>query len=325
MKRKLVILCTLLLAVVVSVRAQQSLVVEAKIDSTVLWMGEQTAIHLSLTQDAGLQVIFPEILPKSELVKGVEVLEISQPDTTKIKNNRLHITQDVLVTSFDSGFYYIPPFKYVLDDDTFETASLGLKIVPVDIAPDATAADAKEIKTVVDPPFVLWDFVPEWVWAILVVCVVLILAKIFYKPKQTNLVGKMEEVQMPPYDLAMQGLQELRDSKLWQQGQEKQYYTRLVDILREYIDNRFGINAMEMTSAEIIRALKHNSEMKEVNSYLNDILSMADFVKFAKMRPLPDDNERVMRRAFDFVEMTRPQPTVEADEANNPKNENNNQ
>ena len=117
----------------------------------------------------------------------------------------------------------------------------------------------------------------------------------------------------------------MRDSKLWQQGQEKQYYTRLVDILREYIDSRFGINAMEMTSAEIIRALKSNQDMREVNNYLNDILSMADFVKFAKMRPMPDDNERVMRRAFDFVELTRPQPTVASDtDTAEEKNENNN-
>lgn len=329
MKNKLVIICTLLLAAVVSAQAQQSLVVEAKMDSSVLWMGEQTVIHLSLTQDAGQQVVFPEIVPSSELIKGVEVLKISQPDTTELKNNRLQIKQEVLVTSFDSGFYYIPPFKYVLDDDTFATNSLGLKIVPIDIAPEATAADAKDIKTVVDPPFVLWDFMPTWVWILLLVIalivVAIILVRKFYKPKQA-LAGEKEVVQIPPYELAIQGLQELRDSKLWQQGQEKQYYTRLVDILREYIDSRFGINAMEMTSAEIIRALKHNNDMREVNGYLDEILSMADFVKFAKMRPMPDDNERVMRRAFDFVELTRPQPTVDAgNDTANEKKDNNNQ
>ena len=157
-----------------------------------------------------------------------------------------------------------------------------------------------------------------------VVIVAIILIHKFYKPKHNAEVERVEE-QIPPYELAIQELQELRDSKLWQQGQEKQYYTRLVDILREYIDSRFGINAMEMTSAEIIRALKSNQDMREVNNYLNDILSMADFVKFAKMRPMPDDNERVMRRAFDFVELTRPQPTAESDtDTVEEKNENNN-
>lgn len=328
MRSKILIITALLFASFVPAWAQQALVVEAKMDSSVLWMGEQTVIHLSLTQDANQQVVFPEIVASSELVKGVEVLDISQPDTTELKNDRLQIKQDVLVTSFDSGFYYIPPFKYVLDEDTFATESLGLKIVPVDIAPEATAADAKDIKGVATPPFVLWDFMPTWVWVLLLVCALIAVAVVlvlkFYKPKHALATEDVVE-QIPPYELAIQGLQELRDSKLWQQGQEKQYYTRLVDILREYIDSRFGINAMEMTSAEIIHALKQNSDMREVNSYLNDILSMADFVKFAKMRPLPDDNERVMRRAFDFVELTRPQPSVETDDTTNEKNDKSNQ
>lgn len=325
MKSKVVVILALLLVAVLPMWAQQSLVVEAKMDSSVLWMGEQTVIRLSLTQDVGQQVVFPEVVVSNELVKGVEVLKISHPDTAELKNNRLQIKQDVLITSFDSGFYYIPPFKYVLDEDTFATESLGLKIVPIDVAPEATAADTKDIKGVVNPPFVLWDFMPTWVWVLLLVCVLIVVTVIlirkFYKPKHV-LAAESEVEQIPPYQLAIQELQELRDSKLWQQGQEKQYYTRLVDILREYIDSRFAINAMEMTSAEIIRALKQNNDMREVNSYLNDILSMADFVKFAKMRPLPDDNERVMRRAFDFVELTRPQSTDESND--NTPNENNN-
>lgn len=315
MKSKIAIILLLLSAFAGRVQAQQpSIVVEAVMDSSVLWMGEQTAIHLSLIQDEAQQVIFPQIVTPGELSKGVEVLEISQPDTTRLKNQRLQIKQDLLVTSFDSGFYYIPPFKYVLDDDTFATESLSLKIVPVDIAPEATAADVRDIKNVAEPPFVLWDFMPTWAWVLLIVLLVAgvlaYLAVKFFKNR------KVEEVLTPqqrlsPYEYAMQQLTELRDSSLWQQGQEKQYYTRLVDVLREYIDGRFGISAMEMTSSEIIMALKRNKEYAEVNKHLDEILAMADFVKFAKMRPLPDDNERVMRRAIDFVETTRPQPQPE--------------
>lgn len=112
---------------------------------------------------------------------------------------------------------------------------------------------------------------------------------------------------VPPYDRAIQALHELKDSKLWQQGQEKAYYTTLTEILREYIDERFHINAMEMTSSQIIETLHRNEEIKAVNRQLRDILEMADFVKFAKMRPLPDDNEQVMRYAETFVEETKPE------------------
>ena len=105
----------------------------------------------------------------------------------------------------------------------------------------------------------------------------------------------------------MQALHELKDSKLWQQGQEKAYYTTLTEILRVYIDQRFHINAMEMTSTQIVETLRRNEETKAVNQQLRDILEMADFVKFAKLRPLPDDNVQVMRYAENFVEETKPE------------------
>ncbi|MBO7291148.1 MAG: DUF4381 family protein [Bacteroidaceae bacterium] len=324
MKSKILIILAIMLSAATTMKAQQPVVVEAAMDSSVLWMGEQTLIHLSLTQDAGVTVIPPQIESPGILTEGVEVVDLSQPDTTRLNNNRLQIKQEVLVTSFDSGFYYIPPFKYVIEEDTFATESLSLKIVPVDVPEDATAADVKDINNVVAPPFVLWDFVPAWL-LILIVAVVLIAVAVYfvaryYKQRKVEAAIPPEK-RIPPYELAMQELKQLRESKLWQQGQEKQYYTRLVDILREYIDSRFGINAMEMTSSQILAALQRNKETKEVNKYLNEILSMADFVKFAKMRPMPDDNERVMHRAVDIVELTRPQSQADAAEEGDAKND----
>ncbi|MBR5001998.1 MAG: DUF4381 family protein [Bacteroidaceae bacterium] len=324
MKSKILIILAIMLSAATTMKAQQPVVVEAAMDSSVLWMGEQTLIHLSLTQDAGVTVIPPQIESPGVLTEGVEVVDLSQPDTTRLNNNRLQIKQEVLVTSFDSGFYYIPPFKYVIEEDTFATESLSLKIVPVDVPEEATAADVKDIKNVVAPPFVLWDFVPAWL-LILIVAVVLIAVAVYfvaryYKQRKVEAAIPPEK-RIPPYELAMQELKQLRESKLWQQGQEKQYYTRLVDILREYIDSRFGINAMEMTSSQILAALQRNKDTKEVNKYLNEILSMADFVKFAKMRPMPDDNERVMHRAVDFVELTRPQSQADAAEEGDAKND----
>lgn len=327
MRNIILIIVTMMSLAFTVARAQQPVVVEAVMDSSVLWMGEQTLIHLSLTQDDDAQILLPQIESPGVLAEGVEVVDLSQPDTTRLKNNRLQIKQEVLVTSFDSGLYYIPPFKYVLGEDTFATESLSLKIVPVDVPDEATAADVKDIKDVVEPPFVLWDFIPVWLLVLILVLALLAVAAYFAIKYFNN--RKVEaqlppEKRIPPYQLAMQELQALRESKLWQQGQEKQYYTRLVDILREYIDSRFGINAMEMTSSQILDALRRNKDTKEVNKYLNEILSMADFVKFAKMRPMPDDNERVMRQAFDFVELTRPQLVEEQDSEGETKMEENN-
>lgn len=292
----------------------QQVVVEAKMDSSMIWMGQQTLIHLSLTQDSDKPVVFPFIT--DTLTAGVEVLNITVPDTVMLKNNRMQIKQEVLVTSFDSGLYYIPPFEYIFGADTFKTQSLSLKVVPVEVD---TTAQPMDIKGVASPPFVLWDYIPDWLWYVLAALLLIagcVVAYYYWQKRRRPEDVIAQENPVPPYERAVAELQALRESKLWQQGQEKSYYTRLVDILREYIDDRFGINAMEMTSSQIIDALKRNGEMREVNRYLGEILSMADFVKFAKMRPLPDDNERVMRQAFEFVELTKPQPAPVVENTN---------
>lgn len=104
----------------------------------------------------------------------------------------------------------------------------------------------------------------------------------------------------------MQQLSELKEAKLCEKGQEKEFYTRLTDILRVYIDTRFGINAMEMTSSQIIEALNSNEISKEPNKYMKQILETADFVKFAKVRPLPEDNTKSFNWATQFVVDTKP-------------------
>ena len=107
-------------------------------------------------------------------------------------------------------------------------------------------------------------------------------------------------------------LEQLKQKQLWQAGQDKAYFTELTDILRVYIDRRFGINAVEMTSSEIMEALKHNSETRLVNENLNEILRIADFVKFANQRPLADDNELSFRYAMNFIDATKPLPQPES-------------
>ncbi len=299
--------------------AQNNIVVRAQMDSAAIMMGDQTTVKLELSQDKGKFVRLPII--QDTLVTGIEVLKVSKPDTLDLKNNRIQINNEILVTSFDSGLYYLPPFKYVIDDDTFETQALSLKVVPVLV--DTTHAEF-DIKTVDAPPFVLWDFIPVWVLYLLL-AVVIIAAGIYayWRWGRNRKSGDAADAQqiVPPYERAVQALQELKESKLWQQGQEKAYYTTLTEILRVYIDGRFHINAMEMTSTQIIETLRRNEETKAVNQQLRDILAMADFVKFAKMRPLPDDNEQVMRYAETFVEETKPEEKApeSSDDSDNPE------
>ena len=180
---------------------------------------------------------------------------------------------------------------------------------------DEENLDLKDIKNVWSPRFVLFDYIPSYVWIILLVLLLIgvgvyLYIKYFRNRTQQDVIAEAEII---PHEKALEELYKLKEEKLWQSGQEKLYYTQLIDILREYIDSRFSINAMEMTTTEILASLRANKETKLVEANLKTILEVADFVKFAKMRPLPEDNEASMRNAIKFVESTIPQ-TEEVEE-----------
>lgn len=283
-----------------------NVVMYAKMDSAAIWQGEQISIKLEVVQDKDVKLEL--LIPQPELTQGIEVIKVTEGDTLDIKNNRIQINREIIITSFDSGFYSIPPIKSFMDKDTFYTESLSLKVVPVQISEEEL--DLKDIKGVWSPRFVLFDFIPFYVWIILLILICIgggVYLYIKYIKRQSQ--QETESITIiPPHEKALEELNKLKEDKLWQAGQSKLYFTRLTDILREYLDSRFSINAMEMTSTEILTSLRTNKETKLVEKNMKQILEVADFVKFAKMSPLPEDNESAMRNAINFVELTIPQP-----------------
>lgn len=290
-----------------------NLSVKASIDSTVIWMGEQTRIHLELSQDADQQVLQP--LLADTVTAALEILDISTPDTTKLGNNKLSIRQEVLVTSFDSGFYYIPPFRYVIEEDTFYTTSLSLKVLPIEVD---TTQGGFDIKGTQQPRFVLTDYLPDAIYLWLALLLALIVAGGIYWWRKIRKNGE-EEIDpielLPPHVRAIQALEATKAEKLWQSGREKEYYTRITDTLRLYLQQRYDINALELTTYQTLLLVRKAIEDKEVYNYLKEVLELADFVKFAKMIPLADENEQSLRRAFSIVEMTKEEAEVEEDTA----------
>ena len=195
---------------------------------------------------------------------------------------------------------------------------LTLKVLPVKVD---SLPNIHDLKPVAEPPFFFSDYLPEFLvkyWWLIILVLVLIAAGIyayFKWFKKGELPLRKKEKVIPPYDEAIMKLTQLKSEHLWEAGQEKEYFTRLTDILRNYIDRRFEINAMEMTSSQIIDVLRKNEETMPVNEQLSKILEMADFVKFAKMRPLPEDNEVAYQRALNFVNETKPVEVVPEEES----------
>ena len=310
----------IMLWISLSVSAQRA-VITASIDSAQLLIGEQTSIHLEIAADKDARLQLPFI--QDTLMQGVEVLAISNPDTADIGNNRMQIKYDYLITSFDSALYLIPPFPLIIENDTVYSNDLSLKIstVPVEVSPEKFY----NIKDVMNPSFVLGDYL-IWLFYIWGVCaLILLVIYLFSRNKEKNpiLPFKKSKIILPPHTQALQALDEVKLQKLWQQGKEKEYHSRISEIIRIYLDKRFNMQAMEMTSSQILQNAQGISDLDLVINSLKQILLSADFVKFAKYNPLPEENELSIMNAYLLVNNTKiealPSETTESNELN--KNE----
>lgn len=305
---KVFFLCIMIFALGMSenISAQKTLL-DVRIDSAAILIGEQTKLHLTLTTDKDKPVQL--LIPTDTLMNGVEVLDVSKGDTTLIENNRQVVKKDILITSFDSALYLLPPIMAIDGSDTVLSGQVALKVSTIPVNVDKPE-EFYDIKDVWSPPFVLADYY-VWIFGILLalflICVIgYIIQKI--RNKESILPTKKAELKLPPYEQAKKELDEIREQKLWQQGRSKEYYTQLTDTLRRYLAERFYINAMEMTSYEIIQIVSKNEDCKPVYQNLQQILNLSDFVKFAKLNPLPDENNMSLQNAYLFIDETKEKP-----------------
>ncbi len=280
-------------------------VFRAEIDTNKTLIGKQIELKLSAEFDDLQTVFWPEI---KDSVGSLEILKHISQDTVK-KEGRVAVTKKISLTSFDSGVYTIPQFTFSYQNDSSEdllaakTKELELEFATVDID---TTQDIKDIKPPLVPPV-------EFDWMILVYIaagLLLILAayyiwRKYFAGKQKALVKEAIKPKIPPHVLALESLKRLDEEKLWQNGQEKLYHIKLSEIIRTYLANRFNIDAIEMTSSEI---LSHFEKSKDISTELFDDLKkqfdISDMTKFAKYRPLPDEHGFCMSSAINFVEKT---------------------
>ncbi|MBD5356658.1 MAG: cell wall anchor protein [Bacteroides sp.] len=312
----------ILLACVCCLQMQSKVMVTAKLDSVNLLMGKLTTLSMEVVQDKGKPggfKIFRDVNPALGYVgvcgDSIELRTSYTTDTVDLGSGRIQINYQIPLQAFDSGTYRLPEFVYVSESDSARSNALTLNVVPVKVTADDPIAGFAKVAEPEGSQF--FDFVPDWLadfwWVILIVLLAIaafIWAMRRYKKEGTVLPKKPEPT---PYEIAMSGLLKLKDKKLWENGMEKEYFTELTDILRTYLDKRFGINAMEMTTREIMDRLYH-SDVKDKRDYIRQILNVADFVKFAKVRPLPADNIEAYNNAVKFVEETKPVPVEKADD-----------
>lgn len=290
-------------------------IVSMKLDSARVMMGKTVKLHINIIKDKGITGIL--INNGDSTMAGIDIVAKDKPSVKNADNNREEIKLDYTLQPFEPGNYELPPVMYVVDGDTLKSNQEKLVVDSIKVDPNGKI---KDYKPLAKAPMKLFDFIPSFIadywWAWLAGLLLIAFGIFAYFRWYKRGINPLKPVKkrLPPYEEAMLALSNLKDRNLWQNGQEKQYYTELTDILRIYIERRFGINAVEMTSTEIMESIKQNKDAHLAKEQLNEVLVIADFVKFANMHTLADDNEISFQRAKNFVEQTKPVVTAEENE-----------
>lgn len=298
-------------------------VLKASADSTSLVMGDVTNVTVSLLKNKheGVMVDMPE--PEKDYY-GLELVKC-EVDSATDANGRTEVTYNMAFQAFyPAELLTIPPFRYAVDGDTIASDILTFKVYPVELSPELGNIEEPESLTIhpdegpVTIPARWYDYIPDWIVLVIVAIAAIALCVVLYLLYKKN--GPaifMQRKPTPPYELAVQRLASLKDRRLLDQGQVKQYYTELIDIFRNYLEGRFSINAMEMPSKTILKKIRENKEIHLSATQMEQVLQLADFVKFAAAHPNPEEGMRTFNTISSFVESTKPVPQPE--EENGPE------
>ena len=299
---KRILISTYLIISSLLVLAQSS--VQAKIDPIEMLIGEQAQVTLTVQANDNANIEWPKLQARQMLVPGVEIIGTQHPD--------VH-TMLITLTSFDGSLYHLPAFTVKVDGKELKSADLALKVVEVEV--DTTQLNKMfPPKDVQDNPF-LWS---DWSLSFWLSILLLLLVALTYylyvrlragKPIITHI--KIVK-RLLPHQKAMKEIEQIKADKMVISENQKEYYTKLTDTLRRYIEERYGFSAMEMTSSEIIGRLMAAGDQQSLTE-LSQLFMTADLVKFAKYSTMINENDQNLVNAIDFINQTKleNQPTEE--------------
>ncbi len=288
----------------------QQVKVSSSLERDSIWLGDQIKMILVAEYPIGTTLSFPEL--KDSLGNGVEIVSRSARDSSKISDGILQMRQSYMITAFDSGPHPIRPFLFAvhtrITPDTLRSNPLTLfvKVPNVDLKKGFT-----DIKKPYGAPVTFKEIAP-WIMGIILLATVLFF--IFYaisrRRKNIPIFSLPAKPKLPPHVVALSELDKLKEEQLWQHDKVKDYYTRLTDIIRVYLEERYQVPAMEQTTHEILSEFKgETSQIKgKLFTGLQKTLDTADLVKFAKYTPLADENHFMLVNAYTLVEETKPEP-----------------
>lgn len=292
-----------------------------KISGTVepdsIGIGDRFLYTIEVERDLMQEVYFPDF---KQSVEHYEMIEDRPVDTLSREGRKLKLRKSYLMAAFQEGIHNVLPEVMYLDKNIIDTLrgddTLRLMVTTFEI--DSTSHTIFDIKPQRTLKFKFGEISGYVTWTIIAI-IILVLLFLIAKRILAHYGKSFSDIfkpapPLPPHEIALRDLKKLHSERLWQEDKHKLYYSGLTDILRAYIAGQFGVGALEMTSDEIIEAMRGVDIPQKQKMDLTELLRDADLVKFAKAMPEAEANEAAYTMALSFVEQTMPQPEEEDDE-----------
>ena len=298
--RRCFLTISLLLALMGSAAAQ-NVEATAKVQDEQVSVGKPFALDLTLKVPYGTVVEWNPFLADT-LSAQVDILKRGDLERTADADSNIIVQQQLTLMTFDTGYIQIPSLQLSTFNSKFSTYTDPIQIYSSTIAIDTTQA-FRPLVPPIEHPVTMKEVFP-WLLGLLILVIIGLVIWYYVKHRKPKVDENGEPVrgpQVPPYDKAIGDLESLKQQKLWQAGKVKEYYSSLTDIAREYIEGQFKVNAVEMTTDDILQEVRELHFDEALFGKLKDTMELADLVKFAKYSATPLESDNAMSDMTDFV------------------------
>ena len=304
MKRYVLFLMTVFL-LLGGLRAQE-VEVEGKVESKDVQVGKPFTLDLSLKVPYGWFVEWNDFAIDT-LSNQIDIIKRSEVERTADADSNVIVRQQLTLMTFDTGQIQVPAVGLTYAKSFDDPLRMKAFTEPIDLYATTIVVDTLQpYKPIVEPiaaPIQMKEVFP-WILAVLLLALAAFGLWYWSKHRKVKVDAEGNIVRgpvIPPYDKAVGDLENLRQQKLWQSGKVKEYFSTLTDIAREYIEGQFGVNAVEMTTDDILEEVKPLRFSQETYNKLKETMEVADLVKFAKYSAANLESENAMNSMTDFV------------------------
>ena len=291
-----------------------TVLLEAKVDRNKITIGDLIKYSIVVTSDENIEIQMPDL---GANLGAFEIRDYVDSEPSK-KDGQIIQVREYIISTYDIGDYQIPPVtvSYRVGEDSVwkDLTTENLKIT-VESLVASEEGDIRDIKPPLEIPKNWWRTI-RFAVAGLLVLLVIVLVFIYLKRRKQgkSLIPRREKPTRPPHETAIEELEKLIQEQLLEKGETKEYYIRISEIIRQYIEDRFFIIALEMTTHQLIESMKESEVEPEVCNEVENFLNQCDLVKFAKYKPNKTANKNTTKLAFKIIEQTKLIFTAEQDE-----------